>query len=150
VQASIDGHQAVASTKQIELRGEGPTGPLMGMADDDGLRTIIDNLLDNALNYTPQNGRVVVRWRQDKQMIVLEVQDTGVGIAKEHQARIFERFFRIDRARSREMGGTGLGLAIVKHLCQMFGGSVKVSSQLGQGSTFIVQLPVAEELALTT
>ncbi len=149
VRASLDAHQAVAATKQIQLIGDGPTDRLMGMADDDGLRTVIDNLLDNALNYTPARGRVSVRWRLDQNMIVLDVEDTGVGIAKEHQARIFERFFRIDRARSREMGGTGLGLAIVKHLCQMFGGSVKVSSDLGQGSTFTVQLPAAEEMALT-
>jgi two-component system phosphate regulon sensor histidine kinase PhoR len=115
------------------------------MADDDGLRTIIDNLLDNALNHTPAGGRVTVRCSQQQGLITIAVEDTGVGIAKEYQTRIFERFFRIDRARSREMGGTGLGLAIVKHLCQMFGGSVKVQSQLGQGSTFIVQLPVAEE-----
>lgn len=140
VQASLDAHQAVARTKQIQLRGEGASTPLFGMADDDGLRTIIDNLLDNALNYTPNEGTVTVRWNRTGNHIHISVQDTGVGIAKEHQARIFERFFRIDRARSREMGGTGLGLAIVKHLCQLFGGSVRVQSQLGQGSTFIVEL----------
>ncbi|HET6424241.1 MAG TPA: ATP-binding protein [Planctomycetaceae bacterium] len=145
VQTSIDAHQAVAGTKQIQLRGEGTGESLIGMADDDGLRTIIDNLLDNALNHTPAGGRVTVRCSQQQGLITIAVEDTGVGIAKEYQTRIFERFFRIDRARSREMGGTGLGLAIVKHLCQMFGGSVKVQSQLGQGSTFIVQLPVAEE-----
>ncbi len=149
VQTSLDAHQAVASTKQIHLSGQGCSGSLMGMADDDGLRTIIDNLLDNALNYTPQHGRVQVRCQQRGEWIILEVEDTGVGIAKEHQNRIFERFFRIDRARSREMGGTGLGLAIVKHLCQMFGGSVKVNSQLGRGSTFTVQLPAAVEEAFS-
>lgn len=149
IRSSLDAHQAVAATKQIQLTGSGPSMPLMGMADNEGLRTVIDNLLDNALNYTPSHGRVMVRWKQEQQTIVLEVEDTGVGIAKEHQARIFERFFRIDRARSREMGGTGLGLAIVKHLCQMFGGSVKVNSHLGQGSTFTVQLPAAEEMAIT-
>jgi len=150
IQASIDGHQAVAAAKQIQLTGDGPQGPLMGMADNEGLRTVIDNLLDNAINYTPPRGQVKVRWRHDDRAIILEVEDTGVGIAKEHQARIFERFFRIDRARSREMGGTGLGLAIVKHLCQMFGGSVKVNNQLGQGSTFTVQIPAAEEMAFTS
>lgn len=149
VRASLDGHHAVAAAKQIQLIGDGPVEPLMGMADNEGLRTVIDNLLDNAINYTPPRGTVKVRWRHDDRTIVLQVEDTGVGIAKEHQARIFERFFRIDRARSREMGGTGLGLAIVKHLCQMFGGSVKVNSHLGQGSTFTVQLPAAEEVALT-
>lgn len=145
VHASLDAHQAVARTKQIQLRGEGVAEPLIGMADDDGLRTIIDNLLDNALNYTPEGGTVTVRWSRAGGQIAIAVQDTGMGIAKEHQARIFERFFRIDRARSREMGGTGLGLAIVKHLCQLFGGSVRVQSQLGQGSTFIVELMATED-----
>jgi two-component system phosphate regulon sensor histidine kinase PhoR len=71
------------------------------------------------------------------------VEDTGVGIAREHQQRIFERFYRVDKARSRELGGTGLGLSIVKHLAQVFLGNVSVSSQVGKGSTFTVSLPLA-------
>lgn len=108
------------------------------------MRTIVDNLLDNAINYTPVGGRIDVRWQTKNRELLLDVEDTGVGISKEHQTRIFERFFRIDKARSREHGGTGLGLAIVKHLCQMFGGSVKVASQLGSGSCFTVTLRAAE------
>lgn len=145
VQASIDAHQGVASAKRLSLSGQGAAS-VWGLADDEGLRTIVDNLLDNAVNYTPEGGRVCVRWRNDAEHVVIDVEDSGAGIAKEHQTRIFERFFRIDKARSRELGGTGLGLAIVKHLCQVFGGSVKVNSQLGRGSTFTVQLRLAEEL----
>ena len=76
-------------------------------------------------------------------MVVIEVRDTGVGIGAEHLPRLFERFFRVDKARSRELGGTGLGLAIVKHLSQSFGGSVGVDSEPGQGSVFTVTLPLA-------
>ena len=139
--ASVKAHQAVAEAKRIHLSLHSPSEGLQVFADPDGIRTIIDNLLDNALNYTPAGGQVAVRWHSDGEGLQIEVADTGIGIAKEHQSRIFERFFRIDKARSRELGGTGLGLAIVKHLCQVFGGSVSVTSQMGQGSTFIVRLP---------
>ena len=74
---------------------------------------------------------------------MIVVTDTGIGIAAEHQARVFERFYRVDRARSRDKGGTGLGLAIVKHLTQAFGGSVKLDSQIGKGSRFQVRLPIS-------
>jgi two-component system phosphate regulon sensor histidine kinase PhoR len=140
VAASVDAHLAVAQTKRLKLLKEGHSEPVYGIAEDEGLRIIIDNLLDNAINYTLEGGRIIVRWWSEREAVVIEVQDTGVGIAKEHQTRIFERFYRIDKARSRELGGTGLGLAIVKHLCQAFGGSVQVRSQLGQGSTFTVKL----------
>src|SRR5262249_12277671 len=119
------------------------------LADAEGIRTMIDNLLDNALNYTPPGGRVTVRVSTEGEWLQFEVKDTGVGIAREHQARIFERFFRVDKARSRELGGTGLGLSIVKHLCQIFGGSVSVVSQVGQGSTFTVRLKRAAVASLS-
>ncbi len=142
--ACVEEHQEVAAVKSIALTCSTASTPAWGLADDDGLRTIVDNLLDNAINYTPVGGSVEVRWRVTSGELLLEVEDTGVGISKEHQTRIFERFFRIDKARSREHGGTGLGLSIVKHLCQMFGGSVKVTSQLGSGSCFSVTLRAAE------
>ena len=75
---------------------------------------------------------------------MLEVKDTGIGIAPEHHDRVFERFYRVDKARSRDVGGTGLGLSIVKHLAQSFGGSVELESQLGKGSTFRIHLPVGQ------
>lgn len=144
--ASIDAHAGVAQSKRITLVSEGPATPVWGLADDEGLRTIIDNLLDNAVNYTPAGGRITVRWKASGDRVTLQVQDTGVGIAREHQQRIFQRFYRIDKARSRELGGTGLGLSIVKHLCQVFGGTVSIASQLGQGSTFTVELRSADQL----
>lgn len=145
--ASIDAHSGVVQAKRIALIADGPSEPVWVQADDEGVRTIIDNLLDNAVNYTPVEGRITVRWKRQGSRAVLQVQDTGVGIAHEHQQRIFQRFYRIDKARSRELGGTGLGLSIVKHLCQAFGGTVSVSSQLGQGSTFTVELATTDHRA---
>lgn len=137
---SVDAHQAIAQAKQLKLTSVFAEESLLAMADPEGLRTIIDNLIGNAINYTKSGGYVVVRSLRADGLAVFEVEDNGVGIAKEYQTRIFERFFRVDRARSRELGGTGLGLSIVKHLCQLFGGNVKVKSQLGQGTTFTVSL----------
>ena len=106
------------------------------------MREILDNLISNAIKYTPTGGAVTLRWnREEDAMVTIEVQDTGIGIAADDLERVFERFFRVDKARSREMGGTGLGLSIVKHLTQFFGGSVGVKSELGVGTTFIVRLP---------
>ncbi|MBC8113984.1 MAG: PAS domain-containing protein [Candidatus Saccharimonas sp.] len=143
----VDEHQDVAKSKSLRLEADASAEAVWGLADLESLRTIADNLLDNAINYTPAGGRISVRWRREGDWIVFDVEDTGVGIVKENQTRIFERFFRVDRARSREVGGTGLGLSIVKHLCQVFGGQVKVTSQLGKGSTFTVRLRAAEPVA---
>lgn len=147
---SVDDHQTVAESKQVKLTIECAEPSLVAMADPEGLRTIVDNLIGNGINYTRPGGSITVRSHCNNGDVILEVQDTGVGIAKEFQSRIFERFFRVDRARSREMGGTGLGLSIVKHLCNVFGGSVKVSSQVGQGSTFTVQLKAAPVAAFSS
>jgi two-component system phosphate regulon sensor histidine kinase PhoR len=132
-----------ASAKSIRLEVHPPESPLRVRADREGLRTILDNLVDNALKYTPSGGRIDIRWARDGDQCVLEVEDTGIGIAERDQARVFERFFRVDPARSRELGGTGLGLSIVKHLVQAFGGSVGLSSKLGKGSRFHIRLPLA-------
>jgi len=140
LKASAEAHLAIAQSKQLTLETASNEEHLYGQADAEGLRTIADNLIGNAINYSRPGGSINVRSRREGEWVIFEVQDNGVGIAKEFQARIFERFFRVDRARSREVGGTGLGLSIVKHLCQLFGGNVKVSSQVGVGSTFTVNL----------
>jgi two-component system phosphate regulon sensor histidine kinase PhoR len=136
-------HTEAAQRKQISLVVEPSKEELCVRADEDGLRAILDNLVGNAIKYTPPDGRVTIRWARDELFARLEVEDTGIGIAPQDQTRVFERFFRVDKARSREMGGTGLGLSIVKHLSQSFGGSVMLISALGSGSTFQVRLPLA-------
>ncbi len=111
------------------------------VADEEALRQILDNLLDNAVKYTAEGGWVRVACTSSEDQIALEVADSGIGIPRADLPRIFERFYRVDKARSRELGGTGLGLAIVKHLVQAIGGTIAVSSRLGEGTQFTIQLP---------
>lgn len=115
------------------------------MADEDALEHILDNLIDNALKYTEPGGRVTLSLRSDATSATVDVSDTGIGIPQHHLSRIFERFYRVDRHRSRDVGGTGLGLSIVKHLVQAIGGSISVTSQLNEGSTFSVRFPLADK-----
>ncbi|WP_374409446.1 phosphate regulon sensor histidine kinase PhoR [Hydrogenophaga sp.] len=119
------------------------TGPSMHVAGNRGeLFSAVTNLLSNAVRYTPPGGRIRAGWRLPGDgSCELFVEDTGPGIASEHLPRLTERFYRVDRSRSRETGGTGLGLAIVKHVAQRHGGQVKIASELGKGSTFSIVLP---------
>ena len=111
-------------------------------SDGDRLRQILENLLENAVKYTPPGGHVVVSARAgEDRSVVFGVEDDGPGIPAEHLPRIFERFYRVDKARSREMGGTGLGLSIVKHLAEGMGAAVSVSSEPGRGTRFTVRIP---------
>lgn len=148
VQTCLDDHRSAAEGKNISLEFEPPPREVLAWADEEGLLTVLNNLVDNAVKYTPANGRVVVRWRMEARRAVIEVQDTGIGIPKLHQARVFERFYRVDKARSREVGGTGLGLSIVKHWVQVFGGSVEVASDTGRGSKFTLRLPLVSGSAV--
>jgi two-component system phosphate regulon sensor histidine kinase PhoR len=120
------------------------TPEVVAWADEEAVGQIIDNLVDNALKYTPAGGRIRVCWRAEGDQVVLEVEDTGIGIPERDLPRIFERFYRVDKARSRALGGTGLGLSIVKHLVQALHGSIRASSRLGEGTTFHVRLPRAQ------
>lgn len=112
--------------------------------DAHSLGQLVDNLIDNALKYTPAKGKVNIELNinNDEQQIELRIRDNGVGISKANQARIFERFYRVDKGRSRELGGTGLGLAISKHIVEQHQGSISLDSEPGKGSTFIVRFPM--------
>jgi two-component system phosphate regulon sensor histidine kinase PhoR len=110
--------------------------------DADGLERLVLNLLDNAIKYNQPGGQVTLRLAQADHAALLEVSDTGIGIPPESLPRIFERFYRVDKGRSRDEGGTGLGLAIVKHVAQAHGGQVDVESRMGKGTTFRVRLPL--------
>lgn len=109
--------------------------------DDQQLSLLIRNLLENAIRYTSEGGTVSLEVELVGETAVLSVSDTGIGIPLESQGRVFERFYRVDRARSRDKGGTGLGLAIVKHVAELHGGEVTLSSELGVGSTFTTRIP---------
>ncbi len=107
------------------------------------LEQAVLNLADNAVKYSGPGGKVIISAGTEQNDLVIRVQDFGCGIAPEHQSRIFERFYRVDKARSRQMGGTGLGLAIVKHIAQYHQGTIRVESVIGKGSTFILSLPMS-------
>jgi len=105
-------------------------------ADEDLLNQVFINLLDNAIKFTPENGSIVIRCKKNDSRLLLTITDTGVGIPRDSLPRIFERFYRVDKARTRRQGGTGLGLSIVKHIVESHGGEVFVESEVGKGSTF--------------
>jgi two-component system phosphate regulon sensor histidine kinase PhoR len=107
----------------------------------------VSNLIDNAIKYTPEQGKIDVAVTRDNGSVIVEVADNGIGIPPEDLSRIFERFYRVDRSRSRDMGGTGLGLSIVKHVAQAHGGSIDVASTLGTGSRFRLKLPIPTDVA---
>ena len=121
------------------------------LADADALNQVFGNLIENAMKYGKSGKRVLVgakflkRAHEDQQMVEFFVRDFGPGIPSEHLDRIFERFYRVDKARSRESGGTGLGLAIVKHIVIAHGGSIRAESELGAGVNFLFTLPCAPE-----
>jgi two-component system phosphate regulon sensor histidine kinase PhoR len=129
------------AVKNLRLELEVPDNFPTLRADERRLEEVVHNLLDNAVKYSPPNGRILIQASAPNQEIVLSVRDEGVGIAAGELPRIFERFYRADRARSRELGGTGLGLSIVKHIAQLHGGRVEAESVLGQGATIRVILP---------
>jgi len=143
LQESYSKWAQVATLRNLELRERLGSQPLTVMGDENALRRVIDILLDNAFKYTTPPGNVTLAAEELDGRIVVSVKDTGIGITPEDQARIFERFYRADKARSRELGGSGLGLAIAQWIVQLHKGSITVKSELGKGSDFRVDLPAA-------
>lgn len=139
---SVQAMKASAESKGLHLESELPATPVAVRGDPESLRQMADNLVGNAVRYTPSGGRVRVCLREDAADALLDVEDTGIGIEPEHLGRLFDRFYRADKARSRELGGTGLGLSIVKHVAQALQGDVSVESVPGRGSLFRVRLPL--------
>jgi len=137
----VDSWQQVAIIRDLQFSAQVDEEDALVMGDETMLRRLIDILLDNAFQYTPSPGSVSLLLEQREDTIAIAVQDSGVGIAKEEQSRIFERFYRVDEARSRGRGGTGLGLAIAHWIVTQHHGSICVESQPGHGATFRVELP---------
>lgn len=139
--AVTEGCRHLAASKNISLKMFCPSNLIV-----DGDRSLIEqalmNLVDNAIKYSGPGTVVRIQAEQEHGKLHLSVSDQGPGISNEHLDRLFERFYRVDKARSRQLGGTGLGLAIVKHVCGVHGGTVHVKSEVGQGSTFSLVLPV--------
>lgn len=131
----------LAKEKFIDYQVLLPEGNLNIQGNSNWFKQILINLVDNAIKYTPTGGEVKLGLEQTAEYLVLRVSDTGIGIDQEHVSRIFERFYRADKARSRKEGGTGLGLSIVKHIVIAFRGNIEVISEVGKGTTFTVYLP---------
>ncbi len=144
-EACLETTRQAAAGKKIELRAEdaGELPPMRG--DLMRLQEVLQNLLDNAVQYTPPGGRINLRAWRDTREVVMAVEDTGIGIPLAEQERIFERFYRVDAARSLDAGGTGLGLSIARHIIDAHGGRIWVESEVGRGSRFFVAIPECED-----
>jgi len=143
LESCVETHQGRAEAKGLTLALElgSIDATTRVIADEEAFHQVFDNLIDNAIKYTPEAGWIRVICDANPQSIEIVVADSGIGIPRDDLPRIFERFYRVDKARSRELGGTGLGLAIVKHVVQSIGGQVMVESRLGEGTRFRVKLP---------
>jgi two-component system phosphate regulon sensor histidine kinase PhoR len=141
VATCIETAQRRGAEKQLELSVQIPDGLPNIAADRRRLAEVLQNLLDNAIQYTLPGGQIILSAVHAAREVIFTVSDTGIGIPKADQPRIFERFYRVDVARSREVGGTGLGLAIAKHLVEVHGGRLWVDSEIGQGSQFHFSIP---------
>lgn len=144
VDEAINQCQIIAGMRDIEIV-RGPRVNVSVVGDRKHLIMAFHNLVDNAINYSPDKTRVSVNTVTEGKIVEISVLDQGVGISESEQSRIFERFYRVDPARSRETGGTGLGLSIVKHVIGNHGGDVSVWSSAGVGSTFTIRLPIADD-----
>lgn len=141
IEETISILQGVAEKKNISLQHD-VSDNIKIVANRDRIKQMLINLIDNGIKYNAENGSVGIKAYKAEGKIVIKVKDTGIGIAPEHLPRIFERFYRVDKGRSRSMGGTGLGLSIVKHIVNMYNGDLKVNSEPGKGTEFVIQLPV--------
>ena len=143
LESCLEGHRGRAEAKDLSLTFDAGSldGETLVLADEEAIWQIFDNLIDNAIKYTPLGGKVRVACSLAADMVSVDVADTGIGIPRDELPRIFERFYRVDKARSRELGGTGLGLSIVKHLISSIGGQISVTSRPGSGSRFTVKIP---------
>ena len=141
VKSLVQGLKLAAEEKSLILEYIEADESLRITSDEESLGQAITNLLDNAIKYTPQGGHITARLYKTGEEAIIEVEDTGIGIEPQDKERIFERFYRVDKARSRELGGTGLGLAIVRHIVMANRGRIEVESQPGSGSTFRLIFP---------
>jgi two-component system phosphate regulon sensor histidine kinase PhoR len=145
VNRALSATETVIENKRHRLVTTFPETKLEVVGDRQQLSQLVDNLLDNAIKYTPEGGQIKVRVYLQDSNAVFEVEDSGIGISPQYQQRVFERFYRVDNARSQSLGCTGLGLSIVKNLAERHGGVVSVSSQLGRGSIFSYRMPAARQ-----
>ncbi|HMM22201.1 MAG TPA: ATP-binding protein [Selenomonadales bacterium] len=143
VATAVNDLAATWTQKQLTVAIHAADEPLAVQANADWLKQVVLNLLDNAIKYTPAGGYIAISWRKDRNQAIFTVEDSGIGIPAEDLPRIFDRFYRVDRARTRAAGGTGLGLAIVKFIIETFGGKIEAKNNSRGGTTMQFQLPLA-------
>ncbi len=141
LQPMYGGYRTRALAERIELNMEIDNGLPTIRGEETLLSKAIDNLVDNAIKFTPPDGKVDIRVRSENGSVMLEVTDTGIGIPQEQQEHIFERFYQVDGSTTRSFGGTGLGLALVKEIVDLHGGQISVGSEPEKGTTFMISLP---------
>lgn len=142
--ASIKNAASLCQQKRLNLSSQLCEEKLVIKGDEQEISQLIDNLLNNAINYTPQLGNINISVEKNKSKAVIKVEDTGIGISKRYQKRIFERFYRVDSARARDIGGTGLGLSIVKNIVDKNKGKISLVSRENHGSTFTIKFPLSK------
>jgi heavy metal sensor kinase len=143
IEQAVETMRPAAEKKNLRLNSF-KNGRMLVSGDETRLRQVLYNLLDNAIKYTPEGGSIEVRLRPEQAKAVMTIHDTGIGISSEHIPRVFDRFYRVDKARSREQGGTGLGLSIARSIVQSHNGQIDVVSRPGEGTTFTIRLPSKE------
>jgi len=146
VKSAVESAQAAVEEKQQKLNLEISEQKIEAYGDRQNLSQLVDNLLDNAIKYTPKNGEISIKLSIEDKELLLQISDTGIGISSQYQQRIFERFYRVDKARSKSLGGTGLGLSIVKNISERHSGKIQLLSQPGRGSTFSYRMPLAKNV----
>lgn len=149
IRAVVSSYEDTFSDKNLKVTVTTPPQPVRVLGDKEAMVQVLDNLLTNAIKYTPHGGQITVTLTREPRFGVLRVRDSGIGMKTKHLDRIFERFYCIDKARSRAMGGTGLGLSIVKHLISSMQGRIAVTSEVGRGSEFTVHLRLADHRVAT-
>jgi signal transduction histidine kinase len=142
---AVAAHRPLAEKKGVSLGSDAEPGLPDLSVDPDRMAQVLGNLLSNALRHTLEGGRIILQAKGYADGVQLSVQDSGPGIAPEDLLRVFERFYRTDKSRDRETGGAGLGLAIAKSIVELHGGQIWAESELGEGTTFLIRLPISQK-----
>ncbi len=146
VKSSVKSIESAVAEKKQKLNIDISEKKIDVYGDRDNLSQLVDNLIDNAIKYTPEKGEISIKLGVENENLLLQVSDTGIGVSPQFQQRIFERFYRVDKARSKSLGGTGLGLSIVNNIAEKHGGIVNIESQPGKGSTFSYYMPLVKNV----
>ena len=145
IKSAVKLMQSNANSKKINMKVLLPTDEVLVLSKIDRIDQMMINLIDNAIKYTNERGQITVKLERKDNSAVITIEDNGIGIPADDIPRLFDRFYRVDKSRGRALGGTGLGLSIVAHIVDLLNGTIKVNSELGKGTMFIIRLPLAQK-----